>query len=107
VARGSTAEFVRANHSGRWKFAAAAGVLLALGAVFYAWQSGPRAAPQIMAAVSTDAQRNGASLRLALVRGAEAMPALQPGIVRVEIVGLFDLGFHYVVSLDRLEHKKG
>jgi hypothetical protein len=107
VARGSTAEFVRANHSGRWKFAAAAGVLLALGAALYAWQAGPRAvSPQIMAAVTTDAQRSGASLRLALVRGAEALPALQPGRVRVEIVGLFDLGFHYTVSLDRLEKQE-
>ena len=63
----------------------------------------PTAAKPIMAAVTTDEQRSGTSLRLALVRGNEAVPMLQAGVTRVEIVGLFDLGFHYSVVLDRLE----
>ena len=104
VARGSTAEFVRSNHPLRWSLAAAAGLLLAIASIFYLWNHplGITARP-IMAAVTTDDQRNGSSMRLALVRGTESAPTLQSGIVRVEIVGLFDLGFHYSVALDRLE----
>ena len=45
-------------------------------------------------------------MRLALVRGVDSSPELQRGFVRVEIVGLFDPGFHYTVSLDRLEQQK-
>jgi len=108
VARGSTAEFVRSNHhTARWNFAAAAGILLSLLAMYYAWSHYvPHAVKPLMAAVTTDEQRDGASLRLALVRGNEAAPALQKGLTRVEIVGLFDLGFHYSVTLDRLEKNK-
>ena len=40
------------------------------------------------------------------MRGADTVPALPPGIVRVEIVGLFDPGFHYSVALDRLEQNQ-
>jgi hypothetical protein len=107
VARGSTAEFVRSNHPLRWSLAAAAGLLLAIVSIFYLW-SHPLAVTSrpVMAAVQTDAQRNGPSLRLALVRGTETAPPLQRGIVRVEIVGLFDLGFHYSVALDRLEQNR-
>jgi hypothetical protein len=107
VARGSTAEFVRSNHPLRWSLAAAAGLLLAIASIFYLWNN-PLAVTSrpIMAAVQTDAQRNGSSLRLALVRGTDSAPTLQSGIVRVEIVGLFDLGFHYSVALDKLEHNK-
>jgi anti-sigma factor RsiW len=107
VARGSTAEFVRSNHPLRWSLAAAAGLLLAIVSIFYLWRH-PLAVTSrpVMAAVQTDAQRNGPSLRLALVRGTETTPSLQRGIVRVEIVGLFDLGFHYSVALDRLEQNK-
>ena len=109
VARGSTAEFVRSNHPMRWSMAAAAG----------------RAARDRLASSTswnhplpcTTPAHHGrghrptrsataSSLRLALVRGTESAPALQPGIVRVEIVGLFDLGFHYSVALDRLEQNK-
>jgi hypothetical protein len=109
VARGSTAEFVRSNNPLPlpWRLAAAAGVVLAVISLFYAWNHLlPAHAPAIMAAVSTDDQRNGASLRLALVRGSDTAPVLQPGPVRVEIVGLFDPGFHYTVALDRLERNK-
>lgn len=104
VARGSTAEFVRSNHPLRWSLAAAAGLLLAIVSIFYLWNH-PLAVTTrpVMAAVNTDAQRNGSSLRLALVRGTESAPTLQEGIVRIEIVGLFDLGFHYSVALERLE----
>lgn len=104
VARGSTAEFVRSNHPLRWSVAATAGLLLAIVSIFYLWNH-PLAvtARPVMAAVTTDAQRNGSSMRLALVRGIDSAPTLQSGIVRIEIVGLFDLGFHYSVALDRLE----
>ena len=107
VSRGSTAEFLRSGHNlGRWKIAAAASVLVALGTGYLAWRQIPHGANQLMAAVSTDAQRSGPSLRLALVRGAENAPQLASGIVRVEIVGLFDPGSHYSIALDRLEKKK-
>jgi len=106
VSRGSTAEFVRSpvHHPVRWNIAAAAGILLSVFTLYFMWSRYvPTAVKPIMAAVTTDEQRNGASLRLALVRGNEAVPVLPPGITRVEIVGLFDLGFHYSVVLDRLE----
>jgi hypothetical protein len=107
VARGSTAEFVRSNHPLHWRLAAAAGVLLAVIGLFVAWNHvSPAAASPIMAAVTTDAQRSGASLRLALVRGVEATPSLGDGLVRVEIVGLFDLGSHYSVALERREKNR-
>jgi hypothetical protein len=47
-------------------------------------------------------QRQGTSMRLALVRGADSMPHLPAGAVRVEIVGLFDPGFHYTIALDHI-----
>jgi hypothetical protein len=107
VASGSTAEFVQSNHWISWKLAAAAAIVLAFGAVLYAWHNAlPPVAKQVMAAVTNDAQRTGPSMRLALVRGAADAPTLQPGLVRVEIAGLFDLGFHYTISLDRLEMNK-
>jgi hypothetical protein len=107
VARGSTAEFIRSNHPFPWRLAAAAAVMVAVFSGVYVWNRGlPAHAPPVMAAVTTDQQRGGSALRLALVRGNETSPALQPGIVRVEIVGLFDHGFHYSVALDRLAHNK-
>jgi hypothetical protein len=60
----------------------------------------------VLAAVTSGAERSGPSMRLALVRGMDSSPALQRGFVRVEIVGLFDPGFHYTVSLDRLEQQR-
>jgi len=106
VARGSTAEFVRSNHPVHWKIAATAAVLLALSVAYFAFHANPAGARPLLAAVSADSQHNGATMRLALVRGAETAPTLQSGLVRVEIVGLFDTGVHYSVSLDRLEPKK-
>ncbi len=108
VARGSTAEFVRSNyHPMRWKFAAAAGILFGLFTLYFVWTYYvPHAAKPLMAAVTTDSQRSGPAMRLALVRGDESAPVLPSGGVRVEIVGLFDLGFHYSVALDRLEQNK-
>jgi hypothetical protein len=106
VASGPNAEFVRSpnHHPLRWNIAAAAGILLSVCTLYFMWtQYVPTSVKPLMAAVTTDEQRNGASLRLALVRGNEAAPVLPPGITRVEIVGLFDLGFHYSVVLDRLE----
>lgn len=106
VARGSTAEFVRTpgHHPLQWNIAAAAGILLSVFTLYFMWtRYVPTAVKPVMVAVTTDEQRNGSSLRLALVRGNDAMPVLQAGITRVEIVGLFDLGFHYSVVLDRLD----
>jgi hypothetical protein len=108
VARGSTAEFIRSNdHAMRWNVAAAAGILLSLFSMYYVWNHhASQAAKPLMAAVTSDSARSGPSLRLALVRGSENAPVLPDGSVRVEIVGLFDLGFHYSVALDRLEKNK-
>ncbi|MEO8019846.1 MAG: hypothetical protein ABI769_18710 [Pseudomonadota bacterium] len=107
VARGSTAEFVRSHHPLQWRLAAAASVVLAVVGLVYAGNHLLRAhVSAVMAAVTTDDQRNGSSLRLAMVRGSDTTPALQAGMVRVEIVGLFDPGFHYTVALDRLERNK-
>lgn len=105
VARGSTAEFVRSNeHPLRWNIAAAAGVLLSLFTMYFLWSHYfPQGAKPLMAAVTSEGQRSGPALRLALVRGSENAPVLPEGSVRVEIVGLFDLGYHYSVALDRLE----
>jgi len=107
VAQGSTAEFIRANAEPRWKFAAAASVVLAIGAISWtAWHRSNELGRAVMAAVTTDAQRNGASLRLAQVRGAESVPSLGSSVVRVEIVGLFDSGALYNITLDRLDEQR-
>jgi hypothetical protein len=107
VAAGSTAEFVRANNPIRWKLALAASLVLVVAGALFVWQhANPPAIAPVLAAVTSDAQRSGPSMRLALVRGVDSAPELQRGFVRVEIVGLFDPGFHYTVSLDRLEQQK-
>ena len=106
VARGSTAEFVRSNNPLRLRLAAAAIVLLCLSAGLYAFYASSGDSRPLLSAVSDNSPRTAATMRLALVRGADTAPALQKGRVRVEIVGLFDVGVHYVVSLDRLEAKK-
>jgi hypothetical protein len=107
VAQGSTAEFVRSSAEPRWKLAAAASVVLAIGAISWtAWHQSNKLGRAVMAAVTTDAQRNGASLRLAQVRGAESVPSLGSSVVRVEIVGLFDSGALYNVTLDRLDEQR-
>ena len=107
VAKGSTAEFVRSNAEPRWKFAAAASVLLAIGAVSWTWyHQSNKLGRALMAAVSTDAQRSGTSLRLAQVRGAESVPTLAPRVTRVEIVGLFDSAAQYNITLDRIEDQR-
>jgi hypothetical protein len=107
VALGSTEEFVRSNGHARWKYAAAASVLLALGALAFAfWRPGGLGGAVLMAAVTTDAERNGPSLRLAQVRGADSEPGLGDGVVRVEIVGLFDTSAHYSVTLEHKEPRK-
>lgn len=107
VAAGSTAEFVRANNPMRWKVALAASLILVVAAALFVWQrTNPPVIAPVLAAVTSEAQRSGPSMRLALVRGVDSAPELQRGFVRVEIVGLFDPGFHYTVSLDRLEQQK-
>jgi hypothetical protein len=107
VAAGSTAEFVRANNPMRWKVALAASLILVIAGSLFLWQRmTPTAIAPVIAAVTSEAQRSGPSMRLALVRGVDSAPELQRGFVRVEIVGLFDPGFHYTVSLDRLEQQK-
>ncbi|MBC8024424.1 MAG: hypothetical protein H7Y89_00390 [Steroidobacteraceae bacterium] len=107
VAAGSTAEFVRANHPMRWKVALAASLILVVAGALFVWQrTTPPVISPVLAAVTSEAQRSGPSMRLALVRGVDSAPELQRGFVRVEIVGLFDPGFHYTVSLDRFEQQK-
>jgi hypothetical protein len=59
-----------------------------------------------MASVTNAAERAGPSLRLAQVRGADEMPVLDEGVVRVEIVGLFDTNARYSITLDYLEPHK-
>jgi hypothetical protein len=104
VAKGSTEEFVRSSSVTYWKFAAAASVLLAIGALAFAlWWPGGLHGRVLLAAVTTDAERNGPSLRLAQVRGVDDVPKLQSGVMRVEIVGLFDTAAHYSVTLDHIE----
>jgi hypothetical protein len=107
VARSNTAEFVRASAEPRWKLAAAASVLLAIGAISWTWyHQSNKLGRAVMAAVSSDAQRNGASLRLAQVRGAESVPTLGSRVLRVEIVGLFDSAALYNITLDRIEDQR-
>lgn len=107
VARGDTSEFVRSNNPLRWQLAAAAGIVFLVFAGFFAWhRSAPHGGPVIMAAVTSDSQRNARSLRLALVRGSESTPELPAKLMRVEIAGLFDPGFHYSIALDRLDAKR-
>jgi hypothetical protein len=107
VAAGSTAEFVRANNPIQWKVALAASIILVVTGALFVWRnSTPSIASPVLAAVTSAAERSGPSMRLALVRGMDSSPELQRGFVRVEIVGLFDPGSHYTVSLDRLEQQK-
>jgi hypothetical protein len=107
VASGSTAEFVREGVPLRWSLAAAAGVLIAIFAVSSVWYSGRHAAANtLMAAVSGSSPQGDTTMRLALVRGSETAPALPTGLVRVEIVGLFDAGSLYSVALDRREQNQ-
>src|SRR5688572_11040095 len=107
LASGSTAEFVRSDKSWGQYLALAASVLLFIVAGLYVWQQRPGAHPPILAAVVNAGQREGASMRLALVRGADGTPQLPPGKVRVEIIGLFDPAFHYTIALDRIEANQG
>src|SRR5690349_20735536 len=106
VASGSTAEFVRSESPLRWSMAAAAGVLIALSAVFYVWNTSHTPVPTIMAAVVDHSPVGDASMRLALVRGSDSIPTLPGGLVRVEIVGLFEAGSLYSVALDRREQNQ-
>jgi len=106
VASGSTAEFVRSAPADRWKIAVAASVVLAVVAGAFFWQRLPGLQPQILAAAPVNDQHEFASMRLALIRGVESLPQLPEGQVRIEIVGLFDTGFHYSIALDRLEKDK-
>ena len=105
VASGSTEEFVRSSPEG-WKYAAAASVLFAVLAGAYFWQRLPGDQPAVLASVPAETQQQYATMRLALVRGAESMPRLSRGLVRVEIVGLFDTGFTYDIALDRIDGDK-
>jgi len=106
VASGSTAEFVRSETPLRWSLAAAAGVLIAVFAVFYAWTTGMRAPSTILASVVDGSPAGDSSMRLALVRGSDSTPELPGGLVRVEIVGLFEAGNFYSVALDRREQNQ-
>lgn len=107
VARGSTAEFVKSESTWRWMLPLAASVLIFVTAGIYLGQQIANAHRQILAAVTTTAQREGASMRLALVRGVDGAPHLPAGKVRVEIIGLFDPGQPYSVALDYFDQKHG
>jgi len=103
VAKGSTAEFVRQENPLGFLLAAAASVLLAVGAAAYLWAARSPAHSPILASVTLATPRDGTSMRLALVRGSDSAPTLPPDMVRVEIVGLFEIEQEYTVALDRLE----
>ncbi|HEU4591044.1 MAG TPA: hypothetical protein VFS13_09060 [Steroidobacteraceae bacterium] len=105
VARGSTAEFVRSEKSLHRHVAVAASVLFACAALFL-WQRQQVGNAPILAAVTSEAERNAASMRLALVRGNDGTPRVPDGRVRLEIVGLFDPGFQYSVVLDRIRNNE-
>jgi hypothetical protein len=106
VARGSTSEFIRAESTNYWKYAAAASVLVLLGAALFAWRL-PARPEQILTAALAGTDHVGASLRLALVRGSGNMPRLPSGPVRVEIVGLFDPDSLYSIALDHFGPNQG
>jgi len=99
VARGHTSEFVRAETTNYWKYAAAASVLVLMGAALFAWRM-PAQPGQILTTNLPDTSHGGASMRLALVRGSGNVPRLPGGEVRVEIVGLFDPAALYSIALD-------
>jgi len=104
VARGSTAEFVRNESSGFWKLAVAASIVLCVTASVWVWQGTPAVAgTQVLTAASLP-QRDGTSMRLALIRSADGLPQLPRGAVRVEIAGLFETNQLYSVALDRMGH---
>jgi hypothetical protein len=105
VASGSTAEFVRSAPRERWKVAIAAALVLFVLAGAFFWQRLPGAQGHVLSSVPAESQQKLASMRLALIRGAESLPHLPGGLVRVEIVGLFDPGYHYSVMLDRLRQQ--
>ena len=104
VAKGSTEEFVRSSGFSYWKWASAASVLLAVAALAFAWWwPGGLHGHVLIASVTSDTERDGPSLRLAQVRGVNDTPRLHDGVMRVEIVGLFDTAAHYSVTLDHIE----
>ena len=99
-------EFVRSGGTGFWQLAVAASILVILTAGVWLLQRAPQANEHALAAVVPELQLGGISMRLALERGAENMPELPRGVVRVAIAGLFETGAHYSVSLDRLHALK-
>jgi hypothetical protein len=99
VARGSTSEFIKAEPANYWKYAAAASVLVLIGAAVFTWRM-PVQPAQILTAGLPGVEHPGASMRLALVRGSGNIPRLPVGEVRVEIVGLFDPDSLYSIALD-------
>jgi hypothetical protein len=102
VALGESAEFSRGGRSLRWRIAAATTIVLTLSAAFLVLHAWSPASGPVMTAVKGTGSAAGSTLRLALVRGIDGTPTLPDGVVRVEIVGLFDADSHYSVALDRL-----
>jgi hypothetical protein len=99
VATGSTTVFAASDRRRPWRLAAAAAVLFAIVGGAYVWNRVPTA--PILAAITHDGPRVTDTLRLARVRGSESMLVLEPGRVRVEIIGMFDPAADYTVALDR------
>jgi hypothetical protein len=101
VARGSTAEFVRADNPLGMRFAIAASVLVLLGVALVGWRAWDTSYSRPVLAATADAGESHPLLRLAQVRGGTDLPALLDETMRVEIVGLFDSKYHYSVELVR------
>ena len=107
VGAGNSEEFIRSDRPAfRGLLLAASAAILAIIGIWSWRRPQPSTAPQLLAAVTGDSERDGPSLRLAALRGQDSAPSLNSGVVRVEIAGLFDTSAHYSVSLDRLEQHK-
>ncbi len=106
VARVSPQEFAAPRDtSWRWRLALAASVIAASGIVLYSWSPNAAAVPPILEASGGEHTSGGRVLRLAMVRGAEGMPELPAGRARVEIVGMFEPGVDYTITLTGLEER--
>src|SRR6185369_5812836 len=97
VATGSTTEFVRTRDQRPWYLAIAAAVLAAILGVAYTWNHAPVAHGSPILAAVNHGGYEGKTLRLARLRGGNTTPVLERGLVRIEIVGLFDPEAHYTL----------
>jgi hypothetical protein len=105
VARTSPQDFMppARDTSWRWRLPLAASFVAALGIVLYSWVPNAVTRAPVLAATSAAGASAGPVLRLAMVRGADGLPALPSGRVRVEIAALFEPDEDYTVMLIPLE----